>query len=120
MLVLVCGSRTLWARDWMVMYERLEKLPVGTTIMHGDARGVDRKAESLAPGFGLNVRVYPADWEAHGKKAGHVRNDEMLNQNPDLVLAFWNGTSPGTGSMIEKAERRGIPVEVIPISDPPV
>jgi hypothetical protein len=117
MLVLVCGSRTLGMKDYGTIYDRLARLPGDATIMHGDARGVDRKAESLARGFNIPTRAYPADWETHGKKAGHVRNDEMLDR-ADLVLAFWNGFSPGTRSVIEKARERGIPFEVIPISDP--
>ncbi len=38
----------------------------------------------------------------------------MLDQEPDLVLAWWDGRSPGTRHMIETAAQRGIPVEVAP------
>jgi ABC-type Fe3+-hydroxamate transport system substrate-binding protein len=40
-----------------------------------------------------------------------MRNAAMLDLQPDLVIAFSNG-SPGTNSTMTEARRRGIPVEV--------
>jgi hypothetical protein len=37
----------------------------------------------------------------------------MLDQNPGLVIAFWDGKSRGTAHTIGEARRRGIPVEVV-------
>ena len=37
----------------------------------------------------------------------------MLEQDPDLVIAFHVGNSPGTAHAIENASKREIPVEVI-------
>ena len=110
MKVLVCGSRT-WERATQ-MYVRLAKLPPNTTIIHGDARGADRMAAALAESLGLRVVAFPADWDRHGKKAGFIRNIEMLEQGPELVLAFQVGNSKGTQHTINQARKRGIPVEV--------
>jgi hypothetical protein len=96
----------------MRIYDRLKELPRGSTIMHGDARGIDRTAGELADALGFFVEVYPADWERHGRRAGVVRNLEMLAKRPDLVLAFWDGSSRGTKHTIDEARKRGIPVEV--------
>jgi hypothetical protein len=60
-----------------------------------------------------NVRVFPADWERYKRRAGIIRNLEMLDQEPDLVIAFWDGKSRGTAHTIGEARRRGIPVEVV-------
>jgi hypothetical protein len=117
-LVLVCGSRELSGSDWMRIYTRLEQLPDGTTVMHGDARGVDRKVEEFCRTLSIPCRAFPADWERYGKRAGHVRNAEMLDKGPELVLAFWDGHSKGTENVIREARIRGIPLEVIPISVP--
>jgi hypothetical protein len=35
----------------------------------------------------------------------------MLDTDPDVVIAFWDGTSRGTRHTIDSAIRRGIPVE---------
>ncbi len=45
-------------------------------------------------------------------RAGIRWNLRMLDEQPDLVLAWWDGVSPGTKHMIEAAAARGIPVEV--------
>jgi hypothetical protein len=113
-LVLVCGSRTLGGIELSAqMFDRMKQLPATSTIMHGDARGVDRLAGHIGEVLCFFVDVYPADWERHGKRAGIVRNLEMLDRRPDLVLAFWDGQSKGTKHTIDEAERRGIPVEIV-------
>ena len=111
MKVLVCGSRN-W-RDPDLIYNRLARLPRGTTVMHGSARGADRQAAAYARALGLTVEGYPADWEALGRRAGIVRNLQMLDEKPDLVLAFWDGESKGTWHAICAARERLIPVEVV-------
>jgi hypothetical protein len=108
--VLVCGSR-----DWLderAIYERLRRFAIGTVLLHGDARGADRLAAGVGRLLGFVVRAFPADWDRHGKKAGILRNLAMLDEQPDLVLAFRVNGSRGTTHTIEAARRRGIPVEV--------
>lgn len=109
--VLVCGSRGLTDRAWI--RERLRLLPHDAEILHGNARDVDRIAGSIANELSMSVRVFPADWESYGKRAGYLRNIEMLDAQPDLVIAFWDGSSRGTKHAIDAAGKRGIPVEVI-------
>jgi len=110
--VLVCGSRIYKHRADGVR-RRLNELPRDTEIIHGNAEGPDRIAHEWA--YGVHVlHIYPADWQRHGRRAGYVRNVRMLEeQKPDLVLAFWDGRSNGTGHTIREAEKRAIPVEVV-------
>jgi hypothetical protein len=109
--VLVCGSRG-W-RDGLAIHRRLEELPEGTHLIHGGADGADDLAADAADLLGIRQLVCMPDYKTYGsKRAPHVRNDVMLDHS-DLVLAFWDGESPGTKSVIEKAKKRGIPVEVI-------
>jgi hypothetical protein len=111
--VLVCGSRRLVDRGQV--WERIDKFPrvPQTEIITGDARGADDAAYWAARCCNHPVRRFSADWKAHGKRAGIIRNLEMLDEQPDLVVAFWDGESRGTRHTIAEAERRGIPVEVI-------
>jgi hypothetical protein len=60
----------------------------------------------------LKTLSIPADWKTHGRSAGPKRNLMMLDMKPDLVLAFWDGKSPGTKHLIENARKRGIPVRM--------
>lgn len=111
MLVLVCGSRG-WT-DTHAIRDRMADLPASSIILHGKAPGVDTFAGWIANDLGFTVREFPADWERYGKRAGIVRNLAMLDESPDLVLAFWDGESSGTRHTVTEARKRGIPVEVI-------
>jgi hypothetical protein len=119
MILLVCGSRD-WT-DAAPIAARLSALPgehEEIWILHGAARGADTIAAFEAKALGFTVRAYPADWERYGKRAGILRNLQMLEEEPDLVLAFQIDGSRGTQHTIDEARRRGIPVEVIaPVAD---
>jgi hypothetical protein len=109
--VLVCGSRA-WL-DVPSIRTRLRELPPDTVILHGGARGADQIAATIGRALGLIVREFRADWSRLGKRAGYVRNVEMLDERPDLVLAFQLDASKGTQHTIDEARKRGIPVEVV-------
>jgi hypothetical protein len=112
--VLVCGSRS-W-NDYATIRRRLAKFEPGVTVIHGAARGADQKAAIAARALGIPETPFPADWRGNGRRAGIIRNLAMLNDSPDLVLAFWDGRSTGTKHTIDEAHRRGIPVEVHDLS----
>lgn len=93
-------------------------------MIHGDAAGADRLAGTAAERVGLTVIKFPADWETHSadcacrgkpwcREAGMRRNIQMLDQHPDLVIAFHNGYSTGTKHTIRNTINRDIPLEVI-------
>jgi hypothetical protein len=80
-------------------------------VIAGGARGADTLAvqEARARKPPIPVRVYPADWRRHGKAAGPIRNQQMLDEGaPDLVLAFPGGG--GTADMVRRARRAGLEV----------
>jgi len=110
--VLVCGSRG-WdsyssIRDYLAAF--VDRGCV--SIIHGAANGADAFAGTACVELGLTCYAFPPDYEAFGKDAPHVRNDEML-KHADRVAAFWDGESRGTKSVIEKARKLGLEVEVI-------
>jgi hypothetical protein len=110
--VLVCGSREFTDRERI--REVLATLPATVEIIHGGARGADRIAASVASELGLKVLPpFLADWERFGKRAGYLRNYEMLDERPEVVIAFWDGESRGTQHTIAEAVSRRIPVKVI-------
>lgn len=111
--VLVCGSR-----DWT---DGGRVTDVLVTVMHflgpfhlihGDARGADKLAGEVCRGLGLEVTEFPADW-TKGKRAGYLRNAEMADQHPDLVVAFWKNHSNGTKMMLDIAAERKIDYLII-------
>lgn len=112
MKILVCGGRDYVNRD--VMRAVLSFFPRETVIVHGGARGADKLCGSTAKELGFkDVRVYPADWKAHGKAAGPIRNREMYQaERPDIVVAFPGGN--GTADMIGVALNGGTRVIEVP------
>lgn len=120
MRVLVCGSRT-WDYQEMVDYLLggvYEQERPHFVLIEGCAPGADQAAEVWAAGFGSEYPVphehYPADWVRHGKAAGPIRNQQMLDSAPDLVLAFRSkGVSRGTDDMVRRSRDAGVPTYVI-------
>lgn len=99
--------------------EALLKATVGLTaedvmIITGGARGADYLGDQLAKSHGTNRSIYPAQWTKHGKSAGYKRN-ELMAQNADMLLAFWNGnkTCSGTYHMIQIAKQKGLKLVVV-------
>jgi hypothetical protein len=108
--VLVCGSRG-WSNAEAIRW-RLAGLAAGSVVISGGAAGADTLADQAARELGLASIVYRANWKRDGKRAGVLRNLLMLDSEPALVIAFWDGTSPGTKHTIEEARKRGIELEI--------
>jgi hypothetical protein len=50
---------------------------------------------------------FNADWATHGKMAGWLRNQQMLDEGkPDLVVAFSGGR--GTADMVRRTKKAGV------------
>ena len=81
-------------------------------IVSGTARGADSLGEKYAQEHSYTIEQYPADWNTHGKAAGPIRNAQMAN-SADALIAFWDGKSHGTQSMINIAKAKGLLVRVI-------
>jgi YspA, cpYpsA-related SLOG family len=108
--VLVTGSRD-W-KDGRTIVKRLLECPDGTTIIEGGASGADAIARHGATALGFKVMTVRANWSL-GRSAGPVRNRQMLDMKPDLVLAYRLHMSRGTTDCIEEAIKRGIPYELV-------
>lgn len=82
------------------------------TLICGEAKGADSLGKNFALKNGIKIESYFPDWNLHGKRAGTIRNKQMAENGTHLV-AFWDGKSRGTNSMIELAEERKLEVIVI-------
>lgn len=104
--VAIIGSRSVTNYDvvkgaiWSTGLDRI------TEIVSGGAKGVDELAERYAKEKGIPVKVFEPDYETHGKSAPHVRNSQIIDYS-HAIIAIWDGESPGTKSVIEKAQSRG-------------
>jgi YspA, cpYpsA-related SLOG family len=108
--VLVCGGRDYADSEFITKVIKYLRDKFGTTIIvHGNARGADSLARDAARQLGMEDRPYSADWNKHGRAAGPIRNQQMLdNEEIDTVVAFPGGR--GTADMIGRAKDQGINV----------
>lgn len=80
-------------------------------IVSGGADGVDTLAEQWADTNGVEKKIFPADWDTHGKSAGMKRNADII-AHADMVLVFWDGESAGTLDSIKKANSKNLFMQV--------
>ena len=85
---------------WMVTYGR------PCTIISGGASGVDSVAATWAARNGIPCTVFPANWSQYGKRAGPLRNSQIVAACTH-VLAFPTSDSKGTRDTITKARAAG-------------
>lgn len=107
--VLITGSRD-W-RDEDRIARVLDELwdSIGPyRLVHGAARGVDRMAEIHQTALFRLTESHPANWQLHGKRAGYVRNAEMVAAGADLCIAFIRDGSKGATMCADLAEKAGI------------
>lgn len=120
MRLIIAGSRTCNDIDEVraaVFAARAEWdwCPI-TEVVSGGAAGVDRFGEQLAREDGIPIKVFPADWNSHGKAAGPIRNREMAEYG-DALVAVWDGKSRGTKNMIDEAKAKNRPVYIHTINN---
>lgn len=112
-IVLVCGDRNWTNRE--AIFRVLSLLPPDTTILHGGCRGADNMAGEIAIELGMKVEIFPADWDRYGPAAGPIRNIQMLDKNPKLVIALHENLakSKGTAHTVREARKRNIKVHIV-------
>ena len=116
--VIIAGGRDFV--DYNLLREKVNNILTEKRATHkivivsGCARGADTLGMRYASENIFDVDEYPADWDKYGKKAGYMRNVEMA-ENADALIAFWDGKSKGTKSLIKYAKNDK--KEIIIISD---
>lgn len=75
-------------------------------LAHGDCQtGIDAYAQNWAERHGVQSAKFAPLWKRHGSAAGPIRNRNMLMAiQPDYLLAFPMGESPGTRGCWEQAK----------------
>lgn len=112
MRILITGSR-----DWLnfvTVHKALDAIlfdlnhpPV---LVHGAASGVDTVAAGYWASFGYPVEPHPADWNRFGRKrAGVIRNAQMVQAGADKCIAFIRNHSRGATHCSQLAIKSGIP-----------
>ena len=107
--ILACGGRDFTDTKTIEAAVKLlaEQHPAAT-LVHGGAPGADSWCGYYAGLAGLVIEGHSARWNIYGRKAGPIRNQEMLDSGIDLVVAFPGGR--GTSDMVRRARKAHVPV----------
>lgn len=131
--VIVAGSRNY--TDQIRVFEMLDELfrtEPEVEVVCGEAAGPDTLGRRWAESRERSVASFPAKWDdlevegasikytkqgkAYNARAGYVRNAQMADYAAEVekgtLVAFWDGKSRGTKSMIDLAKRKGLDVKV--------
>ena len=73
-------------------------------IISGGARGVDTCAAEYARSHNLKLTEILPDYQKFGRAAPIVRNRAIV-EAADAVIAFWDGSSRGTKSVIDFCQK---------------
>lgn len=88
MNIIAAGTRTF--DDYLLLSAWLNALRVfygDVVIVSGAAPGADRLAEKYAKRNEIPVKLYPANWKAHGRAADPIRKQQMCELT-DALLVF--------------------------------
>ncbi len=111
--VIIAGGRDF--SDYNLLKETMDYLlsniKEDIVVVCGMANGADTLGERYAKERGYEVLYFPADWKKYGKAAGYIRNEEMA-RHADALVAFWDGKSRGTKSMIGLARKYKLRVRI--------
>lgn len=120
MKILIAGSRTIHIPSETMLNDLNDFLnhigsqkPV-TEFISGGALGVDRCAEQLAFDLNVPMTINRPDWKTHGKKAGILRNQIMVDAC-NAALIYYDGVSKGTASTIKMLQKTTKPYIIIMI-----
>lgn len=115
---LICGGRHYAGPVAKVLYDLVaERDARPDLVIHGNAPGADTLGGKWAYRNGIKQRIFQADWIEHGRAAGPIRNQRMIDEGkPDLVIAFPGGR--GTADMVRRARKAGIEVVEIGSIEP--
>ena len=110
MRIAVIGSRNLTVDD-LHKYIPSEC----SEIVSGGAKGVDSSAAEFARANAIKLTLFIPEYQKYGRSAPIIRNKQIVDY-ADKVIAFWNGESKGTLSVIRYCEKIKKPCSVIIIN----
>jgi predicted Rossmann fold nucleotide-binding protein DprA/Smf involved in DNA uptake len=107
MKLAIIGSRSI---NQINLDDYIKEKPA--LVISGGAKGIDTVAWAWAVDNHIEILVIRPEYNKYGKVAPLKRNEIIVNES-DKVLAFWDGKSRGTKYVIDYANKKGKEIEVI-------
>lgn len=115
--IVICGGRHFndyeQLKTTITNFLKQRKIEIeNVEIVSGHCQGADMLGEQYAKEYGLNLTIFPADWQRYKRKAGPIRNKQMIEYimqtENKAVIAFVSENSKGTKQTVLLAKRVGI------------
>ena len=111
----IVGSRGF--NDYKLMCDTLDKyVDKVFLIVSGGAPGADSLGERWGKDNRVKTLIHRPKWrDSEGNyvpSAGFDRNELIVNDS-DIIIAFWDSLSRGTENTISIAKEQGKPVEIV-------
>lgn len=118
MRVIVCGGRTFDDQRWVerALDELVAEIGSFVLVCGGQKKwdrnldrwiGADYQAATWALRRGHEYMVVKAQWDRFGRRAGMLRNQQMIDEHgPSIVVAFPGGR--GTANMAHRGRQAGL------------
>jgi hypothetical protein len=107
MKLAIIGSRSI---EKLNLDEYIKEKP--DLVISGGAIGIDTIAWEWALKNNIEIIVHRPDYNLHGRAAALRRNDIIIDE-ADKIIAFWNGKSAGTKYVINRAKMLNKPLEIV-------
>ncbi len=97
-------------------------VPCITRMIQGGARGGDELGKAWADHWKRPCDQYDADWDTHGKGAGPIRNQRMLNAllgwrgDGHVIAALVAPGGSGSADMAQRLAKHGVNVYRLDVS----
>ena len=116
-ILAIVGSRTISNYNVVAkfLHQLIKKYSIDT-IVSGGAVGIDSVAMEYAKRNKLAYIEHLPDWDLHGKSAGAIRN-QLIVDSSDYVVAFWDGKSVGTMITVDMAKKVGKLIKLYKLKD---
>ena len=119
MKVIIAGSRNLnitFTELSNIVDSLIKQSFLPSVILSGDGGIVDNLGSSYGTANFIPVKHFPANWNKYGRAAGPIRNQLMVNE-ADALFLIWDGVSPGSQDVKNKALKKCIPIQEVIIKN---
>lgn len=100
MRIIVTGGRDYFDKE--KLFRVLDLLNPSYVAVGDCSTGADKFALEWCQEKNIQYKLYVADWEGLGRKAGPIRNQEMVETNQDCVCVAFPG-GRGTANTVDHA-----------------
>jgi hypothetical protein len=119
-IVVITGGRDFKDRQfvWDTMDAQAVILGIEQVVNGRAPTGVDQFVHEWCKERGVPERPYPADWDTHEQAAGPIRNQEMIDSEPEIERCLVFPGHTGTTDMARRCRKAGIERVFIDYYDP--